>query len=236
MEPLRIFIGYDPRESVAYHTLCHSILSRSSIPVAFIPVNTTNLRGIYTRNHDPHQSNEFSFTRFLVPHLAGYKGWAVFMDCDQLVMTDIAGLYRLIDPNKAVMVVKHEYEPADEEKYLGAKQYKYPRKNWSSVVLWNCGHAANLRVDPNYVNTAPALDLHRFRWLPDELIGELPVTWNWLVGEYHYGYMGVYKQDVNNYHFTVGGPYFDEYGHIDGAEEWFTERSLMTFCKQRSPK
>lgn len=233
MAPFKIFIGYDPREIVAYHTLCHSILSRSSIPVALIPINKDNLRGIYTRNNDPHQSNEFSFSRFLVPFLAGYDGWAIFMDCDMLVTGDIKELIDLQDDDKAVMVVKHDYTPHDTEKYLGSKQYQYPRKNWSSVVLWNCGHVSNTKVDPAYVNTAPALDLHRFRWLHDDLIGELPVTWNWLVGEYHYGYQGVQQHQVKNYHFTVGGPYFHEYAHVDGADKWFEERAIMTSCLQR---
>lgn len=233
MRPLRIFIGYDPVEAVAYHTLCHSILSRASVPVAITPINLMNLRGIYSRQRDPHQSNEFSFTRFLVPYLAGYEGWALFMDCDMLVTTDIKELFDLAEEDKAVMVVKHDYTPCSTEKYLGTKQYPYPRKNWSSVVLWNCGHPANRVVDPGFVNTAPALDLHRFRWLVDESIGELPVEWNWLVGEYPYGYKGIQEADVKNFHYTIGGPYFHEYEHVDGAEKWFNERSTMTFCAQK---
>lgn len=237
MTPLKIFIGFDQVEAVAWHTLTHSILSRATVPVSFIPVHTRNLQGIYTRPRDPKQSNEFSFTRFLVPYLADYQGWALFMDCDMLVRTDIKKLFDLVNTNenqtKAALVVKHEYTPRDDTKYLGTKQYPYPRKNWSSVVLWNCGHHANRILTPDYVNTAPALDLHRFTHIADSDLGELPVTWNWLVGEYALGYKGVRKSDVCNVHFTVGGPYFQEYQHVDFSEDWFSERYQMTYCLQR---
>jgi hypothetical protein len=228
---LRIFIGYDPVESVAWHTMAHSILSRSSLPVALLPVNIANLKSIYTRERDPKQSNEFSFTRFLVPHLAGYQGVAAFFDCDMLVRTDIAKLFALAsaDPSKAVHVVKHDYEPRDDVKYLNTVQYRYPRKNWSSVVLWNCGHPANRVVTPEYVNTASAMDLHRFTWLDDSEIGGLNVRWNWLVGEY-----AEPPADVHNAHWTVGGPYFEEYRNADFAGEWFSEFERMSFCLQRS--
>lgn len=227
---LKIFIGYDPVESVAWHTMAHSILRRSSLPVAIIPLNIANLKDVYTRERDPKQSNEFSFTRFLVPYLSGYEGMAAFFDCDQMLRTDVAELFELAsgDPSKAVHVVQHDYTPRDEIKFLNTVQYSYPRKNWSSVVVWNCGHPANKAVTPEFVNTASPMELHRFQWLRDEEIGSLDARWNWLVGEY-----AEPPSDVHNVHWTIGGPYFHEYRNVDFAEEWFAERDRMSFCLQR---
>ena len=204
------------------------------MPVAFHPLKQSMLKNIFHRARDPKQSNEFSFTRFLVPALQEFKGWALFMDLDMLVRTDINELFDLRDPSKAVQVVKHDYIPKNETKYLGAKQYKYERKNWSSVVLWNCEHPSNLQLNVDAVNTMPALELHRFKWLDDEEIGELPITWNWLVDEYHIGYQSIEKHEIKNVHFTNGGAYFHEYAAkgIDFCDEWFTEHMLMDYCKQ----
>jgi lipopolysaccharide biosynthesis glycosyltransferase len=228
-----IYIGYDGVESVAWHVMAHSIFSKSSIPVAFIPVSVNNLQGIYNRERDAKQSNEFSFTRFLVPYLNNYQGYAVFFDCDMLVRTDINELVELIkaDPGKAVYVVKHDYVPKDTVKYLNTVQYTYPRKNWSSVVVWNCGHLDNKRLTPEFINTATGIELHRFTWLKDEDIGELDVRWNWLVGEYQDP-----PDDVKNVHWTIGGPYFNEYANSDFAKEWFDGKDKINYCKQRVPK
>lgn len=227
---IKVFIGFDPVESVAWHTFAHSIFTRSSKPVALIPLNIRNLNDIYYRERDPKQSNEFSFTRFLVPYLSNYEGYALFFDCDMLLRVDIAKIFDQINsqPDKAVYVVKHNYEPRDDVKYLNTMQYKYPRKNWSSVVLWNCGHQSNKVVTSEFVNTASAMELHRFTWLKDEEIGELDIRWNWLVGEYDNP-----PSDVRNVHWTVGGPYFDEYKSVDFSDEWFSENEKMSFCKQR---
>ena len=236
MTPFRIFIGYDPVEAVAYHTLCHSILSQSSVPVSITPINIRNLTDIYTRPRDPKQSNEFSFSRFLVPYLCEYEGWALFMDCDMMLRCDIKELLDYRDDRYAVKVVQHDYEPNDQIKYLNTKQYPYPRKNWSSVVLWNCAHPSNRTLNVHKVNTLSGLDLHRFTWLKDNEIGELPVTGNWLVGEYALGDEEgqIQEKDVKNVHWTVGGPYFHEYQHVDFAEEWFDMKHQMTKCLQRT--
>ena len=228
---LKIFVGYDAVESVAWHTMVHSILSRSSSPVSIVPINLANLKGIYRRPRDPKQSNEFSFSRFLVPYLCGYQGYAAFFDCDMMLRTDVTQLFDEadLDPMKAVHVVKHDYEPKDDVKYLNTVQYKYPRKNWSSVVVWNCGHPSNRTVTPDFVNTASPMELHRFAWLQDDEIGSLDVRWNWLVGEY-----ADPPKNVHNVHWTVGGPYFDEFREADFAQEWFEERDRMGFCLQRS--
>jgi lipopolysaccharide biosynthesis glycosyltransferase len=142
---IKVFIGYDHVESVAWHTMAASIYRQSSRPVAIVPINLANLKGIFNRPRDPKQSNEFSFSRFLVPYLCNYEGKGIFFDCDQMLRTDIAKIFSVMDeqPDKAVYVVKHTYEPRNDLKYLNTVQYKYPRKNWSSVVLWNCEHTKN---------------------------------------------------------------------------------------------
>ena len=230
---IKVFVGYDPKESVAWHAMVSSIYRQSSKPLAIIPVNLRNLEGIYNRPRDEKQSNEFSFSRFLVPYLCNYEGQAIFFDCDQMLRTDIADIFSVIEsqPGKAVYVVKHTYEPRNDVKYLNSIQYKYPRKNWSSVVLWNCDNLKNRTVTPEYINTTQALALHRFSWLEDDEIGELDLRWNWLVGEYDDP-----PNDVKNVHWTVGGPYFTEYADSDFAEEWFEEKKKMNFCLQKNHK
>jgi hypothetical protein len=227
---LKVFIGYDPVEAVAWHTMAHSILTRSSIPISIVPVNLKNLSHVYKRNRDPKQSNEFSFTRFLIPYLSDYLGYAVYFDCDMMLRNDIAEILSVIDeqPGKAAYVVKHNYEPRNDIKFLNTVQFKYPRKNWSSVIVWNCEHPANSRVTADFVNNATPMELHRFEWLSDSQIGELDVRWNWLVGEYD-----LPPDDVKNVHWTIGGPYFEEYKDSDFAIEWFDEFEKMTYCMQR---
>jgi hypothetical protein len=185
-EVLKVFIGYDEVESVSWHTMAHSIFRQSSVPVAFIPINNDNLREIFTRKRLSTQSNSFSLSRFLVPYLSNYEGYAVFFDCDMMLRTDISKIFEEIkgQEKKAVYVVKHDYKPKDKIKYLDTIQYSYPRKNWSSVVLWDCSHPSNKLVNLDYVNNAEPKELHRFSWLKDDEIGELDIRWNWLVGEY----------------------------------------------------
>lgn len=218
--PLKIFIGFDQVESVAYHTLCQSILSRSSVPVSFIPVKRSHLKKIHTRPLDPKQSNEFSFTRFLVPYLSEYSGWSLFMDSDMIVRCDIKELFDLKDYSKSVMCVKHDYTPSSKTKYLGNIQYKYEKKNWSSVILFN--NARCRKLTPEYINKASGLDLHQFKWLdnPDLAIGELPKEFNHLVTDMPP------NKDAKIVHYTVGTPCFNEYQHCEYANEWFEERAL----------
>jgi hypothetical protein len=210
-----------------------SIYRQSSRPVAIIPVNLANLKAIFNRPRDPKQSNEFSFSRFLVPYLCNYEGQGIFFDCDQMLRTDIAEIFSVMkeQPGKAVYVVKHTYEPRDDVKYLNTVQYKYPRKNWSSVVLWNCNHEKNKIVTPDFVKKSEGLKLHRFTWLDDNDIGSLDIKWNWLVGEYDSPPL-----DVKNVHWTLGGPYFKEYENSDFAKEWNQENEMMQYCMQREKK
>ncbi len=228
MKPIKWFIGFDQVEAVAYHTLCHSILSRATVPVEIIPIKRSMLKEIHNRPLDPNQSNEFSFTRFLVPYLCNYQGRAIFTDCDMLMRVDAKELIDLAGDYYAVQVVKHDYTPKHSTKYLGTVQYPYPRKNWSSVMLFNCSHSDCKQLTPRYVNQASGLDLHRFKWARDTRVGELPREWNHLVSEYSP------NPEAKIVHWTVGGPYFKEYENCEFAEEWFNERNLMNTCVQRS--
>ena len=218
---LQVYIGYDPRESVAFYTLAHSIFARSSIPLAIAPLMRRHLGHLYTRSRGPTESTEFSLTRFLVPALSEYKGWSIYMDCDMLCRADIAGLVALIDRNRdrAVVVCQHDYVPKTERKFLNQVQTRYTRKNWSSLMLFNNERCKALTSQ--YVNSATGLDLHRFAWIDDALIGALPLEWNWLVGEYEY------NPKASMAHFTRGGPYFPEYHDCDYAGEWRREFDAM---------
>jgi len=223
----QIYIGYDPKESVAYHTLAHSILRRSSIPVSIAPVMQSQLKGLYTRARGATESTEFSLTRFLVPALSQYRGWSLFMDCDMLCRADIAELAAFTEhsADKAVLVCKHEYVPKTARKFLGQVQTKYERKNWSSFMLLN--NALCPALTPAYVNSASGLELHRFAWIEDAKIGALPLEWNWLVGEYPH------NPGAKVAHYTLGGPYFEEYRNCDYAAEWFEENRRMNLAAVR---
>jgi hypothetical protein len=218
---LNVYIGFDPREAVAFYTLAHSILERSSIPVSIAPLMRDQLRRMYWRERGPTESTEFSMTRFLVPALSEYRGWSLYMDCDMLCRADIAHLASFVERNreKAVLVCRHDYVPKTERKFLDQVQTKYARKNWSSLMLFNNERCRALT--PDYVNAASGLDLHRFAWVEDRLIGELPLEWNWLVGEY------AFNPAAKIVHYTLGGPYFEEYRSCDYADEWFAERRQM---------
>lgn len=223
---LKIFIGWDDREMVAYHVLAHSIIRRATIPVSITPINKKHL-GFYERARGPHESTDFSITRFLVPALCDYQGFAVFMDCDMLCLGDVAELANymtLMDRyGTAVRVVKHDYTTHEVSKFLGQRQSMYPRKNWSSVMVFNNPMCQRLTVD--YVQSAPGLDLHQFVWTQDYRIGRMPKEWNWLVGEQ--GYEPQAETRPKLLHFTKGTPCFPGYETGDFTEFWHTERQDM---------
>ncbi|MCH1429485.1 MAG: glycosyltransferase [Chlamydiales bacterium] len=218
-----VFIGYDPREKVAFNVLAHSLSQRASRPLSIIPLNLKHLTQEVYREKDPKQSTEFSFSRFIVPYLSNYEGWSIFMDSDMLACDDIAKLYDLRDDNYSVMVVKHDYEVKEGTKFLGEKQLPYPKKNWSSLIMFNNSKCRTLSKE--YVNQASGLELHQFKWLDsDEDIGSLPVEWNYLVGHYPK------KDKVSLVHYTEGGPYFESYKEVDYADLWFKEKSDMLYA------
>jgi hypothetical protein len=211
---INIFVGYDSKEKVAFNTLSYSILKNSTQPIAITPIYLENIKDTFVRERNNLSSTEFSFSRFIIPHLMNYQGWALFMDCDMLMKADIAELWRLRNDKYAVQVCKHDYIPKSSTKFLGQVQTVYPKKNWSSFMLLNCKKCSTLT--PDYVNKASGLELHQFKWLESEdLIGELPLEWNWLADEYDY------KEDVKNIHYTEGGPYFKGYETCDYADDWF---------------
>lgn len=215
-----VYIGYDPREAVAFSVLAHSIHARASQPLSVTPLMLTQLRGVLTRERHPLQSTDFSFSRFLTPHLSGYAGWSLFIDCDMLMLADIAGLWALRDERYAVMVVKHDHIPRETTKFLGEPQTRYEKKNWSSVMLFN--NAKCRALTASYVNTASGLELHQFKWLNDDaLIGEVPDCWNHLVG------YNPPRPDAALVHYTLGGPYFEQYAGCEYADEWRRERDAM---------
>lgn len=221
-----IFIGYDGRETVAYNVLAHSIQVRATQPVSIAPLMLSQLNGIFKRERHPLQSTDFSFSRFLTPYLCGFSGWSVFMDCDMLMLTDISELWALRDEKYAVMVVKHNHVPIEKSKFLNEPQTKYEKKNWSSVMLFN--NARCTALTPDYVNTASGLELHQFKWLGDDhLIGALPSRWNHLVG------YDAPRKDAALVHYTLGGPYFDEFRGCEYSTEWFAERDAMLHAGAR---
>lgn len=227
-----IFIGYDRDESAAFHTLCHSLLKFASQPIAITPVNLNNLRDYYFREYDQRQSNAFSFSRFLVPHLMNYNGQAIFMDCDMMVTSDIVEVFDQFKSTPfGVSVVKHDYESKVATKYLGNKQYSYPRKNWSSFIHWNCGHPKNQILTPQFIAHADAATLHRFLWLEDNEIGEIDATWNFLVEEYAQP-----SEIPKNIHWTLGGPYFQDYHDTDYADAWHESFAEMIYTRQVDKK
>jgi lipopolysaccharide biosynthesis glycosyltransferase len=216
--PLRIFVGWDSREDIAYQVCKRSIENHTSIPVEIRPIKQFELRGqgVYTRQRDQLSSTEFSFTRFLTPYLAGYTGWAVFVDCDFLFRGDIAGLLDYADGAKACFVVKHDYWPLETVKMDNQPQHRYPRKNWSSFMFINCAHPQVKILTPNVVNAQTGMYLHRFEWLEDRVMGSLPSAWNYLEGWHT-------KDDCPNplaVHFTRGGPWFADYKNVEYANEW----------------
>jgi len=224
---IRFFIGYDTREAIAFSVLSHSIHARASRPVSIAPVMLSQLGHVFRRDRNALQSTEFSFSRFLTPYLCDYQGWAIFTDCDMLMLDDVAKLWELRDERYAVQVVKHVHVPREDTKFLGAVQTKYEKKNWSSVMLMNCAKCTALT--PEYVNRASGLELHQFKWLEgDHLIGEIPKRWNHLVG------YDAPDAGAGLVHFTIGGPYFAEYADCEFAREWFAEKDAMSHAAERA--
>lgn len=215
-ESLRIFVGYDEREAAAFHTCCQSIIESSSWPVQITPLALGTLARAYRERHSD-GSNAFVYSRFLVPWLCGFSGHALYLDGDMLITGDVAELFHMKRLDMGVQVVKHDYVTKRREKYLGSVNEDYPRKNYSSVMLWNCAFYPNRKLTPEFVASKTGAYLHRFMWLDDERIGDLPVEWNWLCGEYEPD-AGV---DVKLYHYTLGSPCFDGYQDQQGAREWF---------------
>lgn len=219
-----LYAGYDPREAAGFHVFVQSVIDRASVPVSIHPLHKPMLRGFDGQRDG---TNAFIYSRFLVPYLQGYSGWAVFADAaDMVCLEDLAELWKLRDDSKAVMVVKHDYKTRNPRKYIGttleADNADYPCKNWSSLILWNCGHPTHRILTPEFVGGSPGSLLHRFQWLKDEEVGELPAEWNALAME----------QDISCaslVHYTCGIPAFEHYARCDGADHWHRAKRAMNF-------
>ena len=223
---MKVFVGYDTREDIAYQVCKHSLEARNK-DVEVRPLKQNELRdqGWYTRPIDKLASTEFTFTRFLVPELSNFDGWALFCDSDIIFIEDIKELFNQADDKYAVMCAQHDYTPKEGIKMDGQTQTVYPRKNWSSVVLFNCGHPSNRKLDLNLVNN-PLITgayLHRFSWLDDSEIGQISHEWNWLTDWYEEGKDGTPKA----LHYTEGGPWFEIYRNCDWHLTWKKELQEM---------
>lgn len=214
-----LFIGYDSNEIIAYHACVNSIIRTSTKPISIAPL-ALNLLSEYKETHND-GSNQFIYSRFLIPYLMNYNGWAIFIDGDMILKENINNLFQLRDDKYAVMVVKHEYKTKKAIKYLGNKNEDYPRKNWSSVVLWNCNHIKNKILTPNFIENSSGSILHRFSWLDDSDIGSLPIEWNWLPDEFGP------NDNAKLLHFTLGTPCFEEYSIGPHATEWHNEVAFV---------
>ena len=222
MNNLNIYVGYDSKEDIAYRVCKYSILkrSKSNIKITSLKLYELVAKNLYKRDIDPLASTEFTYSRFLVPFLNNYNGWAIFCDCDFIFFEDISNILIDIDKSKAVYCVKHDYTPKEKHKMDGQKQTIYPRKNWSSFILFNCSHPSNKKLSVDLVNSETGSFLHQFKWLEDNEIGSLDERWNWLEG---------WTSNHNNkkpfaVHFTRGGPWFDEWQDVEFAKEWINER------------
>lgn len=221
---IKVAVGYDPRESVAFHVCVSSIIRTTSMPVSIIPLSLTAIGGYRETHNDG--SNQFIYSRFLVPYINGYRGWVLFIDGDMLLRADLKELWDLRDDAKAVLCVKHNYKTKMKKKYLGSINEDYPRKNWSSVVLWNCGHPANKVLTPEKIQQSSGAYLHRFTWLSDDLIGELPIEWNWLPDEFGS------NQYSKLLHWTLGTPCFNEFRNAEMSDEWHGELRVVNHSDQ----
>lgn len=223
---LKIYVGWDSREDVAYQVCKYSIEKRATIPVEIIPLKQSELRmqGFYNREVDILGSTEFTFTRFLVPYLNHFSGPAIFIDCDFLFLCDPKELLDLYDDKYAVQVVKHIYEPKETIKMDNKKQHLYPKKNWSSLIIWNSEHPGNSCLTPDFVNRAKGSTLHQFKWLRDNEVGSLDYKYNWLEGWY--------KEPINGkpkvVHFTRGNVYFKNSQNVDYGSLWKEEFKEMS--------
>ena len=219
---INFFIGYDPKEDIAYRICKYSLLKRASTTVKVFSLKLDELiaKKLYTRTVDPLASTQFTYSRFLVPKLMNYTGWAVFCDCDFIFLDDVNNLIKNLDDSKAVYCVQHDYTPKEKHKMDGQKQTIYPRKNWSSFILFNCSHPSTKNLTVETVNSENGAYLHQFKWCKNEEIGKLDERWNWLEG---------WPSNHNHnkpfaVHYTRGGPWFSEWQDVEYAKEWINER------------
>jgi lipopolysaccharide biosynthesis glycosyltransferase len=222
----KVAIGFEPAETVAFWVAAHSLMRHSSQPVSIIPINKANIPE-FTRGLED-GSTQFSFSRFLTPWLCGYQGQAMFVDSDFLFRCDVVEVFNLCKGDKDVFVCKADYTPKTTEKFLGNKQHLYPKKNWSSLMVFNCHADACQNLTPDAVNTASGKYLHQMQWTTEDRVGSLPIEYNHLVGEYEP------NTNAKIVHHTLGSPCFNEYRDQEFADEWFEERERMLYALNKS--
>lgn len=237
---MRVYIGYDQRSDLAYRVADHSLRRHASLPVTVTPLKADVLassgllwrpvdyRGgeLYDITSNAPCSTAFANSRFLVPLLAQH-GFVLFIDCDMVFMSDVEEIFNMADPTKAVQVVQHDYVPTLNRKMVGATQTRYTRKNWSSVMLWNCDHPANRRLSLEDINRRPGRDLHALYWLSDSEIGHLSQACNWLVGEQPRPARSILA------HFTNGGPWIEGWRPSEHDQIWIDAKTEMESSCQR---
>lgn len=215
---IKLYVGFDPKEAIAYHVFIQSVINNSSAPIQITPLALSLLDEFKETHND--RSNDFIYSRFLTPYLNNFEGWAIFADGDMICNADIKELIDLADPDKAVSVVKHNYKTKFKKKYLGNINEDYPRKNWSSVILWNCSHPKHKILTPSFIAQQTGKFLHRFSWLEDNEIGELPIEWNWLAIEYEA------NPNAKLIHYTLGTPCFKDFKETDMSDLWYKYNQL----------
>ncbi len=216
---LALFTGFDSREAIGWHVFVASVIEHASVPVTIHPLDAKGL---------PEGTNTFTFSRFLVPSLMGFQGHAIFADaCDMVMLGDVAELDALFDPTKAVQCVRHEYQTRNPVKYIGTDMEcpnrDYPRKNWASLMIVNCGHPAWRGMTAERVRefTTIPTQLLGFGWLNDADIGFLPDKWNRLVDE------GQAVEGAAVLHWTAGIPAFPHYKDAPGAGLWHKQEGTI---------
>lgn len=216
-EPINLYCGQDPREQIGLSVFCSSVWRRASVPVSITPISHKALSD---------GTNEFTLSRFLVPFISSYKGWAIWADgSDMLCLADIAELWALRDWKFAVQVVKHKYETRHPVKYLDQPNPNYERKNWSSLMLINCAHYRFREIRPDTIQRYSGTNLHRFEFLGnDAFIGGLDPAWNYIADEPNQ------HGPAKIAHYSIGLPVW--YPETEYAAEWRYEFGAMNHYQE----
>ena len=218
---MKIYIGYDSKISIASKVCEHSLRHHSEdLDIELLKLTKLKKKKLYWRPYK-NQSTEFTYSRFLIPYLQNYKGWALYCDNDFLFLKDVKELMSLQNNSKAILCVKHEYKPKDKTKMGNKKQINFSKKNWSSLMLINCGHPSMKNLDLSTVSEASGRYLHQFQWLDDDEIGSIPHSWNWLVNWYRTDKGDGHPEAL---HFTEGGPWIVD---SEYKQTWLNYKKLM---------
>jgi lipopolysaccharide biosynthesis glycosyltransferase len=227
LKPFNVYIGFDKREEIAAEICKFSIVRRTSPRTVVKFLKLEELRD-FTRPREANQSTDFTYTRFMIPFIEKYQGFSLFCDCDFLFLDDIQELSRMIDPTKAVSVVRHPmYIPNSVTKMDGVGQHTMLRKNWASLMVFNNSHPSNRKLTPELINTVqPGKVLHQFGWLDDEEIGSISLDWNVLDGYYE-------LDNPRAIHYTDGGPWFNDYKTTHYSKFWINEHYEYTNSRRQ---